>query len=174
MISATVTADADDRPGNNEESLQLTVDPAVDLVVNAPTGSTVKVGNSTTFTATLANRASIGATGVSLTIDFGISLEPSSASWPLGTCSVQGQRVTCQAATFAAQSNSSVSLTANGVSEGSPRVTLNLSSAEPDLAPGDNSGVGRFEVKESSDSGGSTGPLFLLLLGMIAALRRRL
>jgi MYXO-CTERM domain-containing protein len=174
VASATVSADADDRPGNNQESLQLTVDPAVDLVVNPPAGSTVRVGKSTTITATLQNRATIGATGVTLTIDIGSSLDPSSASWPLGSCAVQGQRVTCQAATFAAQSNSTVSLTVNGVTEGSPRVTLSLASAEPDLEPGDNSGVGRFEVTESSESGGSTGPLFLLLLGAVAALRRRL
>lgn len=173
VISATVSADTDDRPDNNQESVQLTVDPAVDLVVNAPAGSTVRVGKSTTITAVLENRATIGATGVSLTVDLGSSLQPSSASWPLGTCVVQGQRVTCQAATFAAQSNSTVSITASGISEGSPRVTMSLASAEPDLVPDDNSGVGRFEVKESSDSGGSTGPLFLLLLGVVAALRRR-
>lgn len=174
MISATVFADNDDRLDNNQESLLLTVDPAVDLVVNAPAGSSVRVGNSTTVTATLENRATIGATGVSLTIDLGSSLRPTSASWPLGACSTQGQRVTCQAAAFAAQSNSTVSVTASGISEGSPRVTMSLASAEAELDPGNNSGSVRVEVRAASDdSGGSTGPLFLLLLGAVAALRRR-
>lgn len=172
-ISASVSADTDDRPSNNQESLPITVDPAVDLVVGTLTGSAVRVGRSGTFTTSLENRATIGATGVVLTADLGSSLEASSASWSLGTCSMAPQRVTCQAPTFEAESGSTFSVTAQGLTAGSPRITVSLSSNEADLVPGDNTSVGRFEVREPSDSGGSTGPLFLLLLGLVAALPRR-
>jgi uncharacterized repeat protein (TIGR01451 family) len=62
MISATVSADTDDRLGNNQETLQLTVNPAVDLVANAPTGAAVKLNKSTTINAMLENRATLNAT----------------------------------------------------------------------------------------------------------------
>ena len=43
----------------------------------------------TTITSTLENRATIGATGVTLTLDVGSALRTESASWSLGTCSVR-------------------------------------------------------------------------------------
>ena len=173
-ITATVSAAVDERPENDQEALQLSVDPAVDLVVNTPTGSNVKIGNSTTITTSLENRATMDATGVDLTIDLGSSMRATAASWSGGSCSVATQRVTCQAATFAALSNSSVSLTAEGVSEGTPRVTATLSSVEADLVPGNNTAQGRFEVRDPEESGaGSTGPAFLLLMGLAALWRRR-
>jgi hypothetical protein len=172
-LSAVVTADVDERPGNNQESLQLTVIPAVDLVVNAPTGSSTKLDKSTTVTATLENRATIDATGVTLTVDLGSSLRADSINWPLGTCTVTAQQVTCLAATFAAGSSSTVSVSATGISEGSPRVTFTLASVEAELVASDNSGVRRIEVKDSDSGGGSTGPLFLLLMTLVTAIRRR-
>ena len=80
-ITATVTSDTDDRPGNNQEQLQFSVDPAVDLVVNTPTGADIKLNQSTTVTATLENRATIDATGVTLTIDVGNALNATAANW---------------------------------------------------------------------------------------------
>jgi uncharacterized repeat protein (TIGR01451 family)/MYXO-CTERM domain-containing protein len=173
-ITATVTADSDDRPDNNQEQLQFSVDPAVDLVVNVPLGSDIKLNQSTTITATLENRATIDATAVTLTVDLGNALNATSASWPLGSCTVTAQRVTCQAALFAAQSNSSFSVTATGVAAGNPNIVATLSSAEAELVVNNNSANGRLEVKDKDeDSGGSTGPLFLLLMAAVGLLRRR-
>jgi uncharacterized repeat protein (TIGR01451 family) len=173
MISATVTADIDDRPGNNQEVLQLTVDPAVDLVANSPTGTSVKLNKSTTVNATLENRATLAATGVTLTVDLGNALRATAASWSIGSCTVLSQQVTCQAATFAPQSNSAINVTATGITAGNPRITVTLSSLETDLVPSNNSGSGRIEVKDPEDSGGgTTGPWFLCLLAGLTAVRR--
>jgi len=176
MLSATVSADVDERPANDQQSLQLTVDPAVDLVANSPTGRSIRIEQTASISAMLENRATIDATAVTLTVDLGNALQATSASWPLGTCAVTAQQITCQAATFAAGSTSSISVTANGLSEGNPNITASLTSAEADLVPGDNSANGRLEVREAKDDdgGGSTGPFFLALLaGLVAARRKR-
>ena len=173
ILSATVTADVDERPNNNQESLQVMVDPAVDLVVNAPTGSSVKLNKSTTINATLENRATLSATGVTLTVDLGNALQATAASWSIGSCTVLAQQVTCQAATFAAQSNSTINVTATGIAAGNPRVTVSLSALEADLVPSDNSGTRRIEVKDPEESsGGATGPWFLLFLAGLIGVRR--
>jgi uncharacterized repeat protein (TIGR01451 family) len=174
MISAAVAADTDDRLGNNQQTLQLIVDPAVDLVVNAPTGSSVKLNKSTTISATLENRATLNATGVSLTVDLGNALQATAASWSIGSCTVLAQQVTCQAATFAAQSNSTINVTATGITAGNPNITVTLSALEAELVPSDNSGNRRIEVKDPDDSsgGGAAGPLFLCLLAGLIGVRR--
>jgi MYXO-CTERM domain-containing protein len=81
--------------------------------------------------------------------------------------------VTCQVSRFAAQSSTTVSVTATGVSAGTPRITYAISSVEPDLAPNDNTGTVRIEVRDPDESSGSTGPLFLWLLSLAALVRRR-
>lgn len=172
--SATVAADIDDRPGNNQQSLLLTVDPAVDLTVGRPTGATVRIDKSTTITAALDNLATIDATNVTLTVSLGNALRATAASWPLGTCTVLSQQVNCQTATFTAQSASSITVTATGVSEGRPNVTVAITSAEADLDPANNSSNARIEVKEAAgdSGGGSTSPMLLWLLALTALLRR--
>ncbi len=173
MINATVSADVDERPGNNLEALLLTVAPAVDLVVNTPSGASIKLSESTTISATLENRATLDASGVNLTIDLGNALQATAASWAIGSCTVLAQQVSCQAATFGAQSSSTVSVTATGISAGRPNITVTLSSIEADLVPADNSGNGRLTVKDPEDSGGATGLLFLGLLAALIGVRRR-
>ena len=125
-ITATVFAAVDDRASNDQEAMQVSVDPAVDLAVTAPAGSTVRIERSTTITATLENLATLDATNVTVSMDIGSSLLATSATWPLGTCSVTPQQVTCQAAQFAASSSTTVSVTASGVSTGSPRINYSL------------------------------------------------
>jgi uncharacterized repeat protein (TIGR01451 family) len=175
VISATVSADDDERPGNNQEALQLTVAPAVDLFVNAPTGASVKLNKSTTINATLENRATLDATGVTLTVDLGNALKATAANWSIGSCTVLAQQVTCQAATFAALSNSTISVTATGTAAGNPNITVTLSALEADLVPSDNSGTGRIEVKDpdESSSGGSISLWFLGLLAGLVGVRRK-
>ncbi len=174
-ISATVSADVDDRPENNAESLQLMVDPAVDLVAGTPSGQSVRVNKRTSFSSTLENRATLDATGVTVTIDIGNALRAESASWSLGSCLTLAQRVTCQTGNFPAQSSSTVTVNVNTVSVGNPNITVSLDSNEADIFPTDNARNGRLEVREEKNDsgGGTTGPLFLLLLGLAGLLRRR-
>jgi MYXO-CTERM domain-containing protein len=176
MITATVSSDVDERPANNQEALSFSVDPAVDLVVSTPTAANIKLNQTATINATLENRATMDATGVTMVIDLGNALDAVSANWSLGSCTVQStKRISCQAATFAANSNSTVTITATGILAGNPNVAITLSSVEADLVVNNNSATGRFEVKDKDeDSGsGSTGPLFMLLLASAALLRRR-
>jgi uncharacterized repeat protein (TIGR01451 family) len=174
IITAAVSADIDQRPGNNVEVLDISVDPAVDLVVNAPGGSNLKVDKNTTINATLENRSTLDATGVTISISLGNALLATNASWPNGTCAVTPQQVTCEASRFAASSNTAVSITVSAVSAGSPRLNYSLSSTEPDLVPANNSGSVRIEVRDAEESGsGPIGPLFLGLLALAALSRRR-
>jgi MYXO-CTERM domain-containing protein/uncharacterized repeat protein (TIGR01451 family) len=176
MITAAVAADVDERPANNQEALQFSVDPAVDLVVNTPTAADIKLNKTATINATLENRATMDATGVTMVIDLGNALDALSANWSLGSCTVQStKRISCQAATFAANSNSTVTVTATGILAGNPNVAITLSSVEADLVVNNNSATGRFEVKDKDDDSGSgsTGPLFMLLLAGAALSRRR-
>jgi hypothetical protein len=182
-LDVSVTALADDRLANNADSLLLTVDPAVDLVVNAPGTVDVAVNSSATVATTLENRSPLEATGVTLGIDVGAGLEATAASWSIGSCTVTAARVDCQADTFAGQSNSDFSLTVRGVSSGTRSVTLTLGSAEAEPNATDNSANATVSVNEppssgsSSDSsggGGSLGwPLLCLLAGAAAFGRRR-
>jgi hypothetical protein len=173
--SATVAADIDDWPGNNQQSVQLSVDPAANLFVDRPAGAAVEIDSSTTITTGLGNRATMDATGVTLVVNLGAALQATAASWPLGSCTVQPQQVSCQASVFAAQSASSISVTATGVSAGRPSVSVSMASFEADLDTADNSNNARIEVLGADeDSGaGSTGPIALWLLMLVAMLRRR-
>ena len=80
MVTATVSADVDDRPGNNQEALQLTVDPAVDLAVSTPTAASINLDQSTTVNANLENRSDFDATNVTLRVTLSSGLQADSAS----------------------------------------------------------------------------------------------
>ena len=174
-LTATVSADVDERPGNNTEALQLTVAPAVDLVVNAPTSTAIMLNESTMVNAVLENRAVLDATGVTLSVSLSSGLQANSASWPLGTCTVTVQRVDCQTSNFAAQSSTTVSINVTGVSAGNKNVSLSLASAEADADPANNSisGSVRVTAPKDEEGGGSPGPVFLWILLLASALARR-
>ncbi|MDH3613160.1 MAG: M12 family metallo-peptidase [Gammaproteobacteria bacterium] len=174
MLNAAVTADVDDVPGNNLEALQVTVDPAVELVVNAPATASVRIDQSTTVSATLENRSVLAATGVTLSISLNAGLRADSATWSIGTCTVTAQQIDCQAANFAAQSSSALNIGVTGVSEGGKRYTVTLSSNEVDTDLANNSVDGTVRVNAPKDEGGGAiGPAFLWLLALITVLARR-
>ena len=169
MLSATVTSDVDERLNNNQESVQITVDPAVELVVNAPASSSVRIDESTTVNAVLENRSTMSATGVTLTISLNSGIQPNSASWSIGTCTVTGQQIDCQAAGFAAQSSSTLSVGVTGMVEGNKNYTVTLSANEADADPANNSVNGTIRVNSPKDEGGgATGPMFLWVLFLIS------
>lgn len=176
-ITATVSADIDERADNNQEALQLTVDPAVDLVVNTPTAAAVIVNAFTTINANLDNVSVLDATAVTLSISLSNGLQANTATWSIGTCTVTPQQVDCVAANFAALSTSALSVEVRGISNGNKDVTVTLASAEADANPANNSVDGSVRVnnppKDDDDGGGSTAPLFLSLLLLTSALRRR-
>ena len=177
MLSAMVSSDSDpdERPDNNQDNLQLTVNPAVDLVVNTPTAPTIRIDESTTISAVLENRSILlPAIDATLTITLSNGLQINSADWSIGTCTIAVQQIDCVADNFDAQSSSTLSVGVTGISTGSKSYTVTLSSNEADANPGDNSVSGTVRVNSSKDSGGgATGPLFLLLLAMLSVLARR-
>jgi len=177
MLDASVaTPDTDERVSNNQESLQLTVDPAVDLVVDATVPTPVLIDTSTTVAATLENISILRATNLSLSVSLDTGLRADSASWSIGTCTVTAQQVDCQANSLDAQSSSALSITATAISTGAQGVVVSLSSAEAEANPSDNSASGTVRVNnpQAEDSGGgTTSPLFLLLIGLVSLLGRR-
>ncbi len=178
-LSASVnTSDTDERPVNDQESVQVTVDPAVDLVVNQPVTAAVFVDTSTTVTATLENRSTLTATSVALSVTLDNGLQASAASWSLGTCTVAPQQIDCQAGSFAANSSASLSITATARTPGMQNVAVSITSAEADADPSNNSasrGVNVVTPQSDNDSGGGgpTSPLLLLALALAGARGRR-
>jgi MYXO-CTERM domain-containing protein len=156
--------------------VQLSVDPAVDLEVNAPATSPVFIDTDTTVTVRLENLSTLAATNVSLSVTLADGLRASFASWPLGDCSVSAQQIDCEANRFDAQSSASLSISARAVALGLQDVSASVSSAETDADTSNNRAsrdVNVVEPQVENDSGGgTTGPLFLLLIAL-AALRRR-
>ncbi len=176
MLSATVSSDTDpdERPANNQDNLQLIVNPAVDLVVNTPTAPTITIDDSTTISAVLENRSILPAIGATLTVTLSNGLQIDSVSWPSGTCTITTQQIDCLAASFDAQSSSTLSVGVTGILTGSKSYTVALSSVEAEANPADNSVSGTLRVNSpKSDGGGATGPLFLWLLAMLSVLARR-
>ena len=176
-LSATVTSDVDERPNNNQESIQLTVDPAVNLVVNAPAASSVLIDESIMVNAALENQSILGATGVTLSVSISGGLQANNATWSIGTCAVTAQQVDCQAANFAAQSSTTLSISLTGITTGSKNYTVTLASNEADANLANNSATGTIRVnspKGKDEGGGATGPMFLWLLLSIAILVPRL
>ncbi len=175
MLSAMVSSDSDpdERPDNNQVDLQLTVDPAVDLVVNTPTAPTIKIDESTTISVVLENRSILPVIGATLTVTLSNGLQINSATWSIGTCTIAIQQIDCLAANFDAQSSSTLSIGVTGISTGSKSYTVALSSNQAEANPGDNSVSGTVRVNSPKDSGGAAGPMFLWLLAMFSVLARR-
>lgn len=177
LLASVSTTATDERPSNNTDPLQLTVNPAVNLVVSALNTAPVFVNASTTITATLDNTSILAASNIVLSVTLEAGLQANTASWSLGSCSVAAQQIDCQANTFAAQGSSSLSITATGITAGRRDVTVTLASAEAEAVPGDNTAVAEVQVvtpKEQKDAGGgAVNPLLLLLLATAVALRQR-
>jgi hypothetical protein len=170
-FDAAVTANADDRLDNNQDTVQLTVVPAVNLVINTPTNGQVNINESTMVSTTLDNLSSMNATNVTLSITLDAGLQADSASWSIGTCNVTAQQVDCQANQFDGQTSSSLTIGVTGLTTGNKSYTVTLASLEADADTADNSVEGSVRVNSpggngnsNDEGGGSFGWLFLLLL----------
>ena len=176
MFDVTVTSDFDERPGNNQDSVQLTVNPAVDLVISSASAGSINLDQSTTINAVLENRSILDATGVTLSISLNNGLRADSASWSIGTCTVSNRQVDCQAASFANLSSSTLSVGVTGLRAGTRSYTVTLSSNEADADTTNNSVNGSVTVTDPNaekSSGGGIGVPFLFLLGLVAFIHRR-
>ncbi len=178
LTANVTTTDTDERPINNQNSVLLTVEPAVDLIAGVPTSAAVFIDASTSVSVTLNNASQINATNATASVTLENGLQPVSATWSIGTCTVTAQRVDCLAGTFAAQTNSLLTINARGISSGRRDVTVVLSSTEADTNPDDNSSLGEVRVvapdDAKDDGGGSTSPVAILLaLCALLSARRR-
>jgi len=178
VVDASVaTTDTDERPSNNQDVLLLSVDPAVDLVIGAPSAAPVFVDADTVINVPLSNVSILDATNIQLEVTIETGLRINSATWSLGNCTVAAQQIDCQANGFAAQSVSTLSISATGVTAGRRDVAVSLSAAEVDANPGNNSVQVEVQVvtpKDDKDSGGGAGGIALLLLLTAMVLGRRL
>ena len=169
---------ADERPSNNQHALQLTVEEAVDLVVNAPTAASVNINQTATFTGILENNSDADATDVTLSIAVHPGLRADTATWSIGTCTVTPQQIDCTADVFPARSTSDLNITATALSGGTKDVTVVLTSSEADSVPANNTVVGEVVVidpnkKSGGSSGGGMMNPFMILLGLLAIRRTR-
>ena len=105
-FTATVTTVDDADLSDNESSVTLTVQPAVNLAVTPPTTRQLGIDQSTGLTALLENTSILDATDVTLSIALSPGLRADSASWPLGNCTVSNTQIDCEGATFAPQEDS--------------------------------------------------------------------
>ena len=172
-FDVTVASDFDERLGNNQAAVQLTVDPAVDLVINSPSRATVNLDQSTTVSSVLENRSIMDATGVSLSISLSPGIQATSATWSIGTCTVTARQVDCQTANFANQSSSTFNISVTGLTAGDRNLSMTLSSNEADADSTNNSFSVTVSVNEPDDGGGAIGLPFLLLLALAAFITRR-
>jgi uncharacterized repeat protein (TIGR01451 family) len=175
IFDASVAADVDDEPTNNQASLTLTVQPAVNLGVTPPSTRQLSIDQSTGLAVLLENTSILDATGVTLDIALSPGLRVDSASWPLGACSVGNTQVNCDGATFGALSNVTLSLGVTATSEGSKTISFTMASAEAEADPADNTARATINVAAppQGDSGGGGAGLWLLPLFGLLALRRR-
>jgi len=149
---ASVTADTDAVGGNNEATIRLTIDPAVDLVMTAATAAQVVVNQSTTIRPTIENRSSIAASNVIVNIAADVGIRVDSASWTSGSCSISNNLVTCDADSLAAQASDTLQLGITGASEGSQSYTISVVAAETDRNTSNNEASGAV-TKPGSNRG---------------------
>ena len=176
-FGASVSADVDDDTTNNQSSIALTVQPAVNLSVTPPSTRQLSVDQSTGLTALLENTSILDATGVALSIALAPGLRVDSASWPLGACTVSDSRVDCEGAAFVALSNVTLSLGVTATTEGSKTINFSMSSTETEADPANNTASATVNVSAPSqeESGGAGAGLWLLpMLGILAIRRRQL
>ena len=175
-FDAVVTADVDDNPGNDQASIQVTVDPAIDLVVDLPSTTSLLVGQSATLTIPIDNAAVLAASGLVLTIAMDAGIRADSASWGIGNCTIAGQQINCQAASLAAQSSTTLSLGVSAITAGRQNYNVVLTAAETDRDSSNNNVSGSVTVNtpvvSNSGGGGGTGVAFLAALLWVSCRRR--
>jgi uncharacterized repeat protein (TIGR01451 family) len=153
-VDAIVGADADENLSNNTDSVLLTVQPAVNLSITAPAARRIDVNASTSVAFTLENIATLDAAGVALDVSVSSGLQLNSVSWAGGSCALAGNRIDCRAATFEAQSMSTLTVNVTGTTTGTGTINASVSSLEADANPANNSASATVNVGSAEESGG--------------------
>ncbi len=167
-FTAIVTVPDDDNANNNNATLTLSVERAVDLVASAATAAVV-VDRTSSASVTIANQSSIAATNTVVTINPGNDIRIDSGSWPAGNCSVAGGVLSCESSSLAAQSSNTITVQLAGLAVGSTDYSVSVSATETDRNSSNNSAQGQVNVGEAPvDSGG--GAFSLLSLCMLLLL----
>ena len=175
VFDATVSAGDDGYAGNNQQSVRLDIDPAVELTLAGPAASEVTVDRAVSINVSLDNRSILDASNVSIELSLDAGLRADSASWSAGDCNVSATTVDCQAATLAAQSSSTLEFRLTGTAEGEQEFTLSTSATQTDRNPSNNTLNATVTVNATDeDSGGGAFGLWTLgLLGLVGLARRR-
>ncbi|MDJ0708998.1 MAG: M12 family metallo-peptidase [Woeseiaceae bacterium] len=173
-FAATVTTADDDNSGNDSATITLNVTPAVDVLVRT-TPISVTINQGGTVQVTVENDSPIAATAVEVTIVPGTGIRLDSASWSAGTCSLAGGNATCDAASLAVRSSSTISVQLTGLAEGGQSYNVTVAADETDRSTGNNSAQGQVTVSEPAqdNGGGAFGVLELLALLMLMLARVR-
>ena len=153
-IDIVLSADADDVPGNNQETVVVMVDPAVNLVLATPTAAQVTIDQSRSISTTVENTSTLAASGVQMSVTLDDGLRADSATWSMGSCSISAQQIDCQASAFGAQSSANVEFTVTGVTVGAQNYALSITSSEADAYTPDNSVNGTVNVNDENGNGG--------------------
>ena len=187
LFTGTVDADIDSNAGNDQASVQVNVDAAVDLVANVGSVTQVAVNGSANVVATLENESPVPATNVTVSVALDTGISASAASWTAGNCTVAAQQVDCVAATLSAQSMSTLTIAVDGVSTGTRGYTITMGANETESVPANNTASGSVNVtaaggggsggggsgSDDDDGGGAAGWWTLSLLAALVARRRR-
>jgi Metallo-peptidase family M12B Reprolysin-like/Domain of unknown function DUF11 len=175
-LAASVSADSDADPSDDDVGASITATNPVDLVVHG-SGSRLEVDQQGTIAAALDNDGDFAATGVGLTLVLTSGLRPDQASATGTTCGVAGQTVTCAPFDVSAHATVAINVTVTAMAIGSQLVSVSATSAQIDTSPSDNEVALAVSVSAPPADDGGTGAVSWLalfgLLGAVSAARRR-
>jgi len=169
-LTASVGADSDADPGDNDAAVTITTAPTVDLVVTG-TAAGIQVDQQTTVNATLENRSDVGATNVAVTATLTAGLRADSATLGGTACTIGGQTISCAPRALAARATLPFVVTATGLVAGNQTITVSAAANENEGAPADNQlaiGISVTAVSSGGDDGGG-GALSWWIVALLAA-----
>jgi hypothetical protein len=177
-ISVSVSASDDNNAANNLVQGAITADPAVDLAVTPVSDARIDENASGTLQVTVRNDTDLTATGVAVRFDLDGGLRAFDADYPLGSCTVNEQRVDCGGGTLGGNDSTQLTLSYTGVNAGQHGINVTASATEAELDGANNTAAATISVQNVSAAsappgGGGGGALFWTVLLLIPTLRQR-
>jgi uncharacterized repeat protein (TIGR01451 family) len=187
QVGGVVEADQPDvASGNNTNSRTASVAQISDLSVTATGSTSARVGDSVSYTLTVANNGPTPATDVQVIYQLGSGLTPRTATSSVGTCSVVAPGVTCSLGTLAVSSSATITVNATAAAEGSPSSAASVTTAAADTTAANNSASVITSIAaqvvtpppappaspgtgSAGGGGGRMSPLALLFLALVLA-----